>query len=285
MPTAREVQEIGRRLGSTRFRDVRWVSETGSTNADVTELIRAGEPEGITLVADHQASGRGRRGRTWDMPERAGLLATVLLRPPARVAALTTMALALSASDAVADLCGVQSRLKWPNDLVWPGDSSAPDRKLAGILAEAEWPAGSSVASGWCPPEQSQRVGVAAGIGINVAWGTSMPAELSETAVALDHIVSPDLVPSRPDLLVALLSRLDEHYGMLVADGGGARLLELWRGRSATLGRRVRVELGSEDVEGTAVDITSEGHLVVEDLDGTRRTLAVGDVVHLRPTS
>ena len=33
-------------------------------------------------------------------------------------------------------------RLKWPNDLVWPGDGSAPDRKLAGILAEADWPAG-----------------------------------------------------------------------------------------------------------------------------------------------
>ena len=38
--------------------------------------------------------------------------------------------------------------LKWPNDLVWPGDGSAPDRKLAGILAEAEWPPGADVASG-----------------------------------------------------------------------------------------------------------------------------------------
>jgi len=49
------------------------------------------------------------------------------------------------------------------------------------------------------------------------------------------------------------------------------------------LGRRVRVDLGADDVEGTAVDITDEGHLVVETLDGRRRELAVGDVVHLRP--
>jgi BirA family biotin operon repressor/biotin-[acetyl-CoA-carboxylase] ligase len=50
----------------------------------------------------------------------------------------------------------------------------------------------------------------------------------------------------------------------------------------ATLGRRVRVDLGSDDVEGTAVDVTSEGHLVVETLEGDLRTFAVGDVVHLR---
>ena len=52
---------------------------------------------------------------------------------------------------------------------------------------------------------------------------------------------------------------------------------------SATLGRRVRVDLGADDVVGTAVDITHEGHLVVETIEGGRRTLAVGDVVHLRP--
>jgi BirA family transcriptional regulator, biotin operon repressor / biotin---[acetyl-CoA-carboxylase] ligase len=65
--------------------------------------------------------------------------------------------------------------------------------------------------------------------------------------------------------------------------GGPAGLLADWRARSATLGRRVRVDLGADDVEGTAVDVTDEGHLVVETTEGTRRTLAVGDVVHLRP--
>jgi BirA family biotin operon repressor/biotin-[acetyl-CoA-carboxylase] ligase len=69
-----------------------------------------------------------------------------------------------------------------------------------------------------------------------------------------------------------------------VAGPSGAEdLLETWRVRSATLGRRVRVDLGHDDVVGTAVDVTQEGHLVVELLEGGRRILAVGDVVHLRP--
>ena len=86
----------------------------------------------------------------------------------------------------------------------------------------------------------------------------------------------------RVDLLVAYLRELEERYGALIG-GAGDRTMADWRARSATLGRRVRVDLGADDVEGTAVDVTAEGHLVVETLEGTRRTLAVGDVVHLRP--
>jgi BirA family biotin operon repressor/biotin-[acetyl-CoA-carboxylase] ligase len=59
-------------------------------------------------------------------------------------------------------------------------------------------------------------------------------------------------------------------------------LLATWRERSATLGRRVRVDLGADELVGKAVDVTDEGHLVVHTDEGERRTVAVGDVVHLR---
>lgn len=271
-------------LAGTRFADVRWVPETGSTNTDVLELARGGDPEGIVVVADHQSAGRGRRGRTWEAPAGGALMLTVLLRPPASVAGLTTMALAVAAVDAVAEVGGAVARVKWPNDLVWPGDGSAPDRKVAGILAEADWPASSQPTGGWSPPGPHDRAVVAAGIGINVAWGDGVPAHLAETAVALDEVVAPAEAPDRAELLVALLRHLDVTYGSLV-DGpsGPATVLAAWRARSATLGRRVRVDLGADDVVGTAIDVTDEGHLVVELLTGERRTLAVGDVVHLRP--
>src|SRR3954451_24780887 len=137
------------RLAGTRFADVRWVEETGSTNADALALARDGAPEGIVVVADHQTAARGRQGRTWPAPPGASLLTTILLRPPAAVAGLVTMVVALAASDAVADVARFAPRLKWPNALVWPGDGTAPDRKLAGILAEADWPARSPAAVGW----------------------------------------------------------------------------------------------------------------------------------------
>jgi BirA family biotin operon repressor/biotin-[acetyl-CoA-carboxylase] ligase len=252
-----------RALAGSRFADVRWVHETESTNADLLTLAREGEPEGITLVADHQTAGRGRVGRSWVAPPGASLLLSVLLRPPARVAGLSSMAVGLAASSAVDDIAGFRPRLKWPNDLVWPGDGSAPDRKLAGILAEAHWPASEQPADG--------EVAVVVGIGLNVNWPEQLPPELRDIATAVNHIVGHEI--DREDLLIALLQHLDRRYDQL-AHGD---LLDEWRASSATLGRRVRVDLGTEVVEGLARDITVEGHLIVDD-----RTIAVGDVVHLR---
>lgn len=263
-----------------RFADVRWVAVTGSTNADAMELARQGEREGIVLVADHQTAGRGRAGRTWTAPPGAGLLLSVLLRPPAAVMDLSTMVVAVAAAEAVEAVAGFAPRLKWPNDLVWPGDGSAPDRKLAGILAEADWPAGSAVSAGWKPPADHEKAVVIVGIGLNVAWPDDLPDELAEIAVAMNHITNTPV--DREDLLIALLTALAPRYAALVA-GDRASLLADWRTRSATLGRQVRIDLGTDDVEGTAVDVTDQGHLVVETLEGERRTLAVGDVVHLRP--
>lgn len=270
-------------LAGCRFADVRWVDQTGSTNADAMELARHGEPEGIVVVADHQTAGRGRRGRTWEAPPGAALMGTVLLRPWSAVVGMVTMAVAVAAAEAVEVLTGLAPRLKWPNDLVWPGDGSGDDRKLAGILAEADWPAASPVTGAWVPPSAEARVVVAVGIGLNVAWGDQMPAELVGSAVALDELTAPVAAPDRVDLLVAFLRRLDVHYSGLGRGEGADALRAAWEARSATVGQRVRVDLGTDDVVGTAVGLTTEGHLVVETLDGERRTLGVGDVVHLRP--
>jgi len=252
-----------------RFADVRWVADTGSTNVDAMELARQGEPEGIVLVADHQSAGRGRAGRTWTAPDGASLLFSVLLRPPARVVDLCTMAIGVAAADAVEAVAGFAPRLKWPNDLVWPGDGSAEDRKLAGILAEADWPA----------PETDGRVVVVVGVGINVSWPMDLPDDLADIAVACNHVTSTPV--DREDLLVALLQNLDRHYTALL-DDGRAGLLVGWRAHSATLGRRVRVDLGDDELVGEATDITDDGHLVVTTEDGPRVVVA-GDVVHLRP--
>lgn len=249
-----------RALDGSRFADVRWVDSTGSTNADLLALARSGASEGVVLVADHQTAGRGRQGRAWTAPPGASLLLSILLRPAAAAAQTTTMAVAVAAAEAVHELAGFQPRLKWPNDLVWPGDGSALDRKLAGILAEADWAAVDNVA-------------VVVGIGINVVWPDELPDELAEIAVAINHIAHVQI--DREQLLIALLRRLDR---WLYAP----ELVARWRELSATLGRRVRILLPAGNLTGTAVDVDERGHLVVETANGERRTVAVGDVVHVR---
>jgi BirA family biotin operon repressor/biotin-[acetyl-CoA-carboxylase] ligase len=84
------------------------------------------------LVAEHQVSGRGRRGRSWVAPPGAGLLFSVLLRPvlpPARWPEIG-LAAACAVADGIEAAAGAQPRLKWPNDVLVGG------RKVAGVLAE-----------------------------------------------------------------------------------------------------------------------------------------------------
>jgi BirA family biotin operon repressor/biotin-[acetyl-CoA-carboxylase] ligase len=229
------------RLSGTRFCDIRWFERIDSTNRYLLQCAAEGSSEGLVAVADEQTAGRGRLGRAWVAPVGSALLVSVLLRPalPMERTHLVTLAAGLAALDAVDALTSVRAGLKWPNDVV------VDDRKLAGILAETDG-AGA----------------VVVGMGCNVQPG-ALPAELHEiaTAVAVD----------RARLLVEWLRAYD------------ARLADLDRvvadaiARSATLGRRVRVDLAQEAFEGTATALTDEGFLVV---DG--RIVRAGEVVHLR---
>jgi BirA family transcriptional regulator, biotin operon repressor / biotin---[acetyl-CoA-carboxylase] ligase len=235
------------RSASTRFADVRRFETVASTNAAAAELARPG----LVVVADHQSAGRGRLGRSWEAPPGSSLLVSVVLDAAwLDGPQLGTVALALAASDACEAAAGVRPLLKWPNDLV------VGEGKLGGILAEALPRAGV----------------VVAGLGLNVRWGTRAPPPPGVSLDALGARLAP------ADLLAGLLAALDARL-----DQDASALLDDYRARSATLGQVVRVETGGGPVDGTAVDITTDGHLVVADVAGARQTIPAGDVVHLRP--
>ncbi len=275
MVTAMSGDHARKLLDGSRFADVRWVAETGSTNADLLALAAADAPDGTVLVADHQTAGRGRLGRTWEAPPGASLLCSVLMRPdlPASHLQLLSLATAIAASDACHSVAGVRPRLKWPNDLVVASGGGVArlddgsERKLGGILAESTMSATGGAA-------------VVVGMGLNVDWPTELPDELAEIATALNHHTDTEV--DREELLAAHLLGLEQLVEPLATAEGREALLVRYRHLSATLGRRVRVDLGSGSLTGQAVDLDPEGHLLVE-LEGDIVPVAAGDVVHLRP--
>ncbi len=252
------------RLLGTRFAALEHVEATGSTNADLIARARTAT-DGTVRVTDHQTAGRGRLGRRWDAPPGTNLLVSVLVRPhwPSENHPLVTPALAVAAVDALAGM-GVLGAVKWPNDLVIEG-GPAPG-KVAGILAE--YTAG--------PPEA-----VVVGLGFNLAWptpGGDAPAGATSLC-ACGHKVG------RWDLLAAVLAGFDARLDDLAASGGPQLLREAHLVRSATVGRRVRVDLSNGTVEGTAMDITTDGSLIVRPGVGANDPIAVttGDLIHLNP--
>jgi BirA family biotin operon repressor/biotin-[acetyl-CoA-carboxylase] ligase len=256
------------RLHDTRFR-VDWVPTTGSTNADLLAAAASGAADGTVIVADHQTAGRGRRGRTWEAPPGASLLMSVLLRPDIRPerAAVLTAAVGLAARQACRSVAGVQVGLKWPNDLV--AETTAGERKLGGILAESRVVADRVEA-------------VVVGLGLNVTWPTPGPEDLTDIAVALNHLRPGAEDVDRVDLVVALLVDLEGRL-RLIERGDDDAVWAAWRDGTATLGRDVQVETATETITGRAEDITDLGRLVLRRPDRSRVEVDVGDVVHLRP--
>jgi BirA family biotin operon repressor/biotin-[acetyl-CoA-carboxylase] ligase len=249
------------RLTGTRFTTVRAFAELGSTNTALVGEARAGAPEGLVLVADHQTEGRGRLGRTWSAAPGTALLVSVLLRPPLPIheVPVVLMAAGLAACDGVEAAAGFRPGLKWPNDLV------VEDRKLAGLLTEA---------TGGADP------GVVLGLGINVG-ASAYPAELAAEATSCEEVASRAV--DRGELLVAFLTALESRYSAVLAGGGRDVTLDAYRADSATLGRRVRVELTSGPaLDGSATRLAEDGRLVVVDDRGAEHLVSVGDVKHLR---
>ena len=150
---------------------------------------------------------------------------------------------------------------------------------MAGILAEADWPTGSNISAGHRAPAPGERLLVVAGIGINIATPDELPDDVADRFVALDHLVTRPV--ARDDVRDALLDAFDHWYATLLDDR--APVLDALRRRCVTLGRQVRVDLGADDLVGRAVDVDEQGRLVVDSLEGARKVVAAGDVVHLRP--
>jgi BirA family biotin operon repressor/biotin-[acetyl-CoA-carboxylase] ligase len=260
-------------MPGTRFTDIRHFDSIDSTNRYLLDEARSGAADGVVAVAGHQSAGRGRLGRRWEAPAGSNLLMSVLLRPdlPADHRHLASAAVALAAADAVETAAGLGVGIKWPNDLLGPDG-----RKLAGVLAEADLSTLAGQAGGAGAP-------IVVGIGINVNW----PGPDDDLAVDLVGLTTSLFLHTghpldRIVLLEALLVALEPRVADLGTTVGRSRQAIDFRARCVTLGTAVRVELAHEQFEGTATEVTAEGHLVVE-VGGDHRNVIAGDVVHLRP--
>jgi len=255
------------------------VDRTSSTNADLLDRALGGAPEGVVLAAEEQSAGRGRMGRTWVAPPRAALTFSLLVRPaavpPARRGWLPLLA-GVAVASAVTAVTGVQTRLKWPNDvLVGPA-------KLAGILAEAAGDA------------------IVVGVGLNVSAEPGElpppgPGALAATSLRIAASAGPESAAldsaalDREPLLIAILADFERWYQAWYRAGGDPERSGLRAGYtrlSGTIGRRVRAELpGGQVLFGLAAGVDPDGRLLIRVPSGTVLPVAAGDVVHLRLSS
>lgn len=230
-----------------------------STNSKAYELALNGAEEGEVVIAESQEKGRGRLGRKWFSPPLLNLYLSVILRPnisPLQASPITLMA-AIATADAIRKFSGIVPLIKWPNDIL------LRDRKIAGLLNEIH--------------SEIDRIHfVILGIGVNLNMDEPMfPKEIRQVATSLRHEMGETI--SRKSFLQSLLLELEKWYAIFLREGS-TEILKAWRNRARLKGRRVQVTSFGERIIGTAIDVDSNGALILKTRDGKRKRIVAGDI-------
>lgn len=243
---------------SDRKRDVISVPVTESTNNDIKNIIKsASYPVFSVLTADRQLSGRGRLGRSFLSPE-GGLYFSVsypLTGRETNIPFLTLLS-GLAVNEAIEELTGVKTLIKWPNDIY------LNNKKLGGILTELITFRGLTAV---------------VGIGINLSE-IDFPEEIREiaTSFAREGITPPD----KGDLIKKITESLDrlvyEEYSLYNVNSD---ITEKLRERSYSLGKTVSYTLADERITGVVTDIKNTGAAVITLPDGTEKEIFCGEII------
>jgi BirA family biotin operon repressor/biotin-[acetyl-CoA-carboxylase] ligase len=245
------------RMGQT----IHYFNSIDSTNSKAYQLAIQGAEEGGVVIAESQKKGRGRLGRHWVSPPFSNLYLSVILRPqiPPHQASLITLMAAVATARAIERYSGLIPLIKWPNDILLSG------RKVAGLLNEIH-------------SEMDRIHFVILGIGVNLNMNEKMFSKgLRDVATSLRREMGQTI--SRKTFLQSLLEELEKWYTIFLKEGG-APVLKAWRDRARIKGKRVKVTSFGETLSGVAVEVDSDGALILETKDRKRKRIVAGDVVY-----
>ena len=235
---------------------VHFARETESTNLWIKRLAKEGASEGTLALAEFQSAGRGRLGRSWEVPEGTSVMMSILLRPKfePQYAPTLTLVMGMAVAKAVKNL-GFDVSIKWPNDVV------VSHKKICGILTEM------GVRDG-----KIDYAVIGVGINVNIK---EFPEEMADKATSLYLESGREFDRSQIPGLV--MEAFEKYYEKFAATCDLSGLKEEYESILANYNQPVRV-LAKEPYEGVARGITDGGELLVEKTDGTIVAVSAGEV-------
>lgn len=249
---------ISRELDTDRFgRDIRYFEEVSSTNRIAREL--AGDLcDGALVLAERQTGGRGRLTRSWSSPP-GGIYMSLFLKPPLNVEETggITIAMGEAIARALHDASGVETMIKWPNDIY------VADRKICGILTLMD---GDMDRVKW----------LIVGIGINVNIG---PEHFTEAGLpdAGSLLTCTGMKLDRSKILSRTLGYMESNYSVFLK-GGLGEIIERVRRMDMLNGKKITITTPRKVINGVAAGIDDAGRLLMETPDGACEHVFSGDV-------
>ena len=221
-------------------KNVEYYQRLDSTNAEAWELLEEEQAEhGMIVITDNQLKGKGRNSNTWFMSPSKGLaMSLVLIRDfSIEEAELIPIAVGVAAARMLKNR-GVDSQLKWPNDLM------INDKKCGGILCESKI--------------SDQRVyQMVIGLGINInETKDDFPNDLSDTSTSLflesGHTHQRELTCA---IFTTFFEKMLDDLESTIDD---------WKKYCAHLNKKVSFSHNGVKHQGIFKDINGRGHAIIE---------------------
>jgi len=232
---------------------IHYFDQLVSTMDKARQMARKGCPDFTVVIAGTQTQGRGRMDRDW-VSQEGGLYFTLVLRPdiPAVMSPRVNFAASLVLAHSLQDVCGIDARVKWPNDIL------IKNKKISGMLSDME-----------AAEDQVAFINIGIGINMNNRPPLDLPTATSVRALKGEFV-------SRKLFLAEFLNRLETK----MHQQDFSTVIDEWKSISATLGQQVRIVSRHEVTQGKAVDVDPNGALIVETQNGDLKIIYYGDCFH-----
>lgn len=224
-----------------------------STSSYLRRLLNDSEKGTVLAVAKQQTAGRGRSGKSFYSPDCGGLYMSLLIHPEISFDAVpsVTAKVCVAVCKAIETVTGIQTDIKWVNDLYLNG------KKVCGILCEAINDYKNAVTKS-----------IIIGVGINLNTD-DFPEDLQDTAGSLG------VCETCRDMLITVITNalLNLNFGELSDDE-----LAFYRERSCVLGKTINYFINGQKNTAEAVAIDTSGGLIVKNINGDTITLTSGEI-------
>ena len=249
----------------SRVTQVICLDEVDSTNNYAKKFAAINAPHGTLIAANHQTSGRGRFGHSFESPPGTGLYMSIILRP--RIDAgkfqFITIADAVSVCLAIESLCPDLSDslgIKWVNDIFLNG------KKITGILTEA-----------MTGLESGEIESIVTGIGINVS---TPDKNFQEQGLNDAGSIFPDgkIKFTRNELC----AHVADYIMNFAEDLSRPELIQEYRKRSILLNQDITYIKDGKTQTAHVTGISSDGGLEIINQSGLNEILRSGEVNTIR---
>jgi len=241
---------------------VHYFEEIDSTQNFAQQIASDEKENGAIIIAEKQTSGRGRLNRKWTSPK-GGISFSLIIHPKFDVSSSTLIPIlsAVALSKSIKSILGIETQVKWPNDITMNG------KKVAGILVDASFQANSIDY-------------LILGVGINFDIDVKkLEKKLSKTPnfYGVNSLRKKDDKTPPKLLLKEFLLQLEKNLSQL-DNGEKTKIIREWMKKASGIGKKITINTENGKISGISQGIDNDGALKLKTRKEIKK-IFVGDVI------